>query len=97
MDVTRDKLLDTILWAVNTSEGIKGVDLALKVLEKTSPNYFESHLYQSCIEELVEKNKILEVEYILPSERIERVKRIKSFYLPIGTGIKVHDNILRNF
>jgi hypothetical protein len=82
--MTKEKLKQVILESVNGSTGVRGVELALTVLNKTMPHYFEPPLYQEALEELVNEGEILELEYTLP----EMDYRIKSIFFPKGTQIK---------
>ena len=74
-----------ILEIVNNCQGIKAVDLALKVMERVGPANFDSLLYQNKVEELIMFNEIMEIKYVLPSLKY----RVKSFYLPKGTKVTV--------
>lgn len=83
MDIDKYRLKDIIRDIVINQGSIKNVSLALKVLEKTTPNYFETDDYHKAIEELVTQGDIVEVEYILSDADY----RIKSVYFPRGTKI----------
>ena len=85
MDLTREQIKEYILEIINYSDGLKNVDLALKVLERTMPNFFESHLYQESLDELVIEGKITEVVYVLPNMAW---KGTKAIYFPKGTRVK---------
>lgn len=73
-----------ILETVNNSGAIKNVDLALKVLDKTLPQYFNTTDYHEALEELVKSKDIQEVEYTLANE-----DRTKSIYFSKGTEIRI--------
>ncbi len=82
--MTKEHLKQVILKCIDDSTGIRGVELALAVLNKTMPHYFESSYYQECLEELVKSGEVVEVEYVLP----EMSYRVKSIFFPKGTQIK---------
>jgi len=81
----RVQIAENIKLVVNASGPIKGVDLALKVLQNLHPYEFESREFLRILDSLVQHGEILEVEYLLPSMR----DRVKSLYFPIGTAVKV--------
>lgn len=83
MDFSKEDIRKAILDIVRNSNGIKNVDLALKVLERSIPYLFESHLYGDCIQELVDEGEIMEIEYVLPHMDY----RTKSMYFPKGTKV----------
>jgi hypothetical protein len=74
---------EIITRIVNSSQGIKGVDLSLKVMEEINPHKFSIEEYNKALDELTKTNQILEIEYILP----QMDYRIKSFFLPSGTEL----------
>jgi len=76
---------DIILKAINDSQGIKNVELSLKVLSIILPLEFNTDEFHEELSYLVEEGEILEIEYTLPSMDY----RIKSFYLPKGTSIHI--------
>lgn len=82
--MTKEQLKEIILSLIRESTGIRGVELALSVLNKTMPRYFESEMYQECLEELVKSGEIVELEYTLP----DMDYRVKSIFFPKGTQIK---------
>jgi hypothetical protein len=82
--MTKEELKQVILEVVNANTGMRGVELALKVLDRTMPRYFESPQYQEALDELVAEGSIVELEYTLP----EMDYRTKSIYFPKGTQIK---------
>jgi len=79
---------DIIINIVESSQGIKGVDLALKVMSLVNPQKFDSGIFASELVSLVTSGEILEIEYILP----EMNYRVKSFYLSKGTKICANEN-----
>lgn len=72
-----------IVEIVNSSQGLKGTELAVKLATEFLSIQSESiiHWIDSCVEE----GLIQEIEYVLPNMDY----RIKSFYLPMGTSIIV--------
>lgn len=82
--MTKEKLKGIILESIQNSTGMRGVELALTVLNKTMPLYFETELYQECLGELVAEGEVIELEYVLP----EMEYRTKSMFFPKGTQIK---------
>lgn len=86
---TEISLRKTILNCVNSAQGLKGVELVLKVMATYGPNptRLNNNQYNLELERLVEEKEIVEIEYILPSIDY----RIKSIYFPKGTTIKRGD------
>jgi hypothetical protein len=78
--VTKDEIKQLIVERVSEKAGLKAVHLAseedIVLACKDLP---------SICEELVEEGRLVEVEYVLP----EMDWRIKSFYLPAGTVVRV--------
>lgn len=68
---------------VNSSQGIKAVELVLKVMEEINPVKFDEKEYNKCLTELINNKEIVEIEYILH----QMDYRIKSIYFPKGTII----------
>lgn len=83
-DVTKEELKKHITDIVKNNPGIKGVDLALRLLDRTMPSYLDKDIYQQSLSELIIENGIMELEYVVPGMEY----RIKSLYFPIGTQIK---------
>ena len=73
----------TILDIVNSSSGIKNVELALKVLHDTLPAQYDALEFMQILDGLVALGEIVEIEYTLP----QNPDRIKSIYFPKGTNI----------
>lgn len=73
-----------ILDTVRKSTGIKGTELALKVITLVHPRTFESAEYITILNMLVHSGQILELEYIVPQTSY----RIKSIYFPKGTTLR---------
>jgi|SRR5712671_6178615 len=57
---------DVILTIVKARVAVKAVDLALAVIERTSPVLFEHAEYHSAVTELVTEGEITELEYLEP-------------------------------
>lgn len=57
---------DVILTIVKARVAIKAVDLALAVIERTSPVLFEHAEYHAAVTELVTEGEITELEYLEP-------------------------------
>lgn len=76
----------TILKVVNNSQGVNNVDLALKVMAILNPQKFDIDEFSRVLTDLVISGEVLEIEYNLPTMDY----RIKSFYLPKGTKIYMH-------
>jgi hypothetical protein len=74
---------EVILQMVNAHQGIKGVDLALKVMSEINPAVFNIEEYWEALFSLTISKEIVEVEYILP----QLTYRVKSIYFPKGTEI----------
>lgn len=84
--MTQSEIKAQIKEFINNSNGIKATDLILKLIS-TNP-LPEDLNYISCIEKLVQDGDIIEIEFNVPKMDY----RIKSFYLPHGTRIKIVDN-----
>ena len=83
--MTRDEIKSQIKTFINCSHGVKATDLILKLI---SNNPITDDLnYITCVEELVKSGDIIEIEFTVP----QMDYRIKSFYLPVGTRIKIVD------
>lgn len=74
---------ECILHFINTAEGIKGVDLAMRVMEKMNPLRFTSGQFYEELGKLAENGEILRMEYVLN----DRKDIVRSFYLPRGSEI----------
>jgi hypothetical protein len=83
-EINREQLKDTIVTL--TRNGIKAMQL---IAEEDLAPYLASHQQfdlNDIFEELVTEGRIIEIEYVLPNK-----DRIKSFFLPVGTEIRVRD------
>lgn len=74
---------EVILRMINSHQGIKGVDLALKVMSEINPSVFKVEEYWDALNSLIGSKEIVEVEYTLP----QLSYRIKSIYFPKGTAV----------
>jgi hypothetical protein len=74
---------DIILRMVSSHQGIKGVDLALKVMGEVNPVVFSIEEYWEELHSLIDCKEIVEVIYILPN----MTYRVKSMYFPKGTEV----------
>ena len=72
---------ECILHFINHAEGIKGVDLAMRVMEKMNPHRFTSGQFYEELGKLVENGEVIRLEYVMN----ERKQDVKSFYLPKGS------------
>ncbi len=85
--MTKLEIENKILDIVTASQGLKGVDLTLRVmsndLQVTSNELFD------IIFDLIEKGDLVEIEYELPSMGY----RTKSFILPRGTKVNVVNKV----
>lgn len=79
---------EAILKIINSGQGIKGVDLVLKVLTELFPSEFKSGQVLEELTRMVKEGEIIEIEYTLPDMNY----RIRSFYLPKGTKLYVNKN-----
>lgn len=81
---TKEKTMkEIVLRMVNAHQGIKGVDLALKVMGEVNPVIFKVEEYWDALNSLIGDKEIVEVEYTLPQLNY----RIKSLYFPKGTAV----------
>ncbi len=80
-------LADFITTTVTEMQGIKATEMAMIaaefLLKEGEPLSFNDYL--TCIENLILKKRILEIEYTLPNIDY----RAKSFYLPAGSSISI--------
>lgn len=75
-----------ILSTVNSSPGIKGVELVLRVMDLLNGHLNTAHYFHE-LERLVLKGQVIELEYILPGMSY----RLKSLYFPAGTTLHVKE------
>lgn len=86
-----ETLEQTIIDAVNSSNGIKSVDLAMQVMRLLMPLTYPTKDFLAALERLVEAKKIYELQYVVPSLDF----RVKSIYFPVGTKIVLPDEMLK--
>jgi hypothetical protein len=84
----REQLKSAIIEVINVAQGIKGVSLSIKVIDKILPAQFDTKEYFEVLESLVKTGKVVEIEY----ELSDGLNRIKTFYLPENTGIVINKN-----
>ena len=76
---------DAIRHIVNTNQGVKGVELALKVMSLINPQKFQQEEFFRELNRLVAEGELVEIEYVLPIMEY----RIKSMYFPKGTKVEI--------
>jgi hypothetical protein len=81
MTIDNNTIKDIILKIVNRNNGIKAVELAMKVMEEINPSRFFHEQYMKEIEKLLQAQEIIELEVELP----HLPHTIKSYYFPKGT------------
>lgn len=83
------ELIDKVVEIVNSKQGVKCPDLAIAlILELRKKSKDQAQIgwdARRAIEAAVEQGKIFEIEYCLPN----MPDRVKSFYLPAKTEIKL--------
>jgi hypothetical protein len=88
--MTRDDVKNRIVEIVTEKQGCKATELCaiheLVLADNGDGNGFP---IPDLVEELVQEEKLVEIEYVLPSMNY----RIKSFLLPAGTQIKMRINV----
>lgn len=75
---------DIILTIVKARNAVKAVDLALAVIDVTSPKVFEVQDYHDAVDELVVNGEMTELEYLEPDNGY-MIKRM--IYFTKGTVI----------
>lgn len=79
--ITKDEAKKILIeWC---ESGVKATEMITKLMD-VRPDVFGNMNIPELMEELVRENKIVEIEYVLPSLNF----RIKSFFLPAGTEIQ---------
>ncbi len=82
MILTKEEAKDILVQYC--SAGIKNTELVLELsLYCAAFPDLSKHDISELLEELVREDRIVEIEYILPSLEF----RVKSFFLPVGTEI----------
>jgi hypothetical protein len=80
---------ENIVRMVETNQGLKAVDLSLKVMSEINPTKFEPMIFYDNLKNLVVAGEIIEVEYKLPPiECLGLDRRTKSMYFPKGTSFE---------
>jgi hypothetical protein len=88
--MTRDEVKNKIVEIVTLKQGCKAIELGAALVEiLTQDGDCDDFPIPDLIEELVQEEKLVEVEYVLPAMNY----RIKSFLLPAGTEIKMRINV----
>jgi hypothetical protein len=80
--MTKEKAKDFLVNKINSLNGIKATELVCNE-EVIIELGLDDHDVPTLLDELVQENRIMEVEYVVPAMKW----RIKSFYLPIGSEI----------
>lgn len=83
---------ETILHMVNTHQGLKGVELAVKVMSVMDPVMFSHSVFTVAVSELVRDGELIEIEYTLPQMEY----RLKSFFLPKGTTLGIRMEVFKD-
>lgn len=78
-------LQNAILLAIDSHQGLKGVDLVIKVMHIVEPTKFTHDEFIAQLNYCVDKGLIVEIAYTLPILRY----RCKNIYFPKGTKIRV--------
>lgn len=84
-----ETLEQTIKDAVNSSSGIKEVELAMQVMRLLMPLTYPTKDFSAALERLVSNKEIYELNYALPNSRI------KSMYFPVGTKLILPDEMIK--
>jgi len=74
---------DLIIKVVESSQGIKAVDLTIKVISEIIPRDINNLDVLGVLQDLVLRGELVEIEYSLP----QMSYRTKSFFLPKGSKI----------
>lgn len=85
--MSRDRIKDTIVEIVNHGTGCKAPEL-ISLITAHDPSIVSLREYRevpALIAELVKENRIVEVEYILPTMDY----RVKSMLFPAGTKLHI--------
>ena len=75
---------DAILVMVEANQGLKGVDLVVKVMSHIEPHLFNHKSFDLEIDKLISEGKVVEMEYILKKAPYA----VKSIYFPEGTSFR---------
>jgi hypothetical protein len=72
---------EIIIKVVNENNGIKGVDLSLRVMALINPVKFDKDEYFQSLSKAIEDGEILELEFTVPKVDY----KVKSIFFPKGT------------
>lgn len=81
--MTYEDAKDLVADLINQKTGIKGMELVAD--RDVRPVILAEHDLSEILDDLVAENRVLCVEYALPPDN----SRIKGFYLPAGTQIRL--------
>lgn len=81
MPITDEQIQVAIEHIVRGHYVIKGVDLVLKTIEHLHPILFEREQYEWVLQNMVDRDDIIELEYVTPDVDY----RVKSIYFVKGT------------
>ena len=70
------QMREAILSVINLSQGIKGVDLALKVMERINPMKFDSAMFFLELEHLAHAQEFVEIEYTLAKRGATKLREL---------------------
>ena len=76
-------LRDAILNVIESNQGLKGVDLVVKVMGLINPTVFNHEQFNNEVMKLVNERMIIELTYELSNMDY----RVKSMYFPKGTRL----------
>ena len=89
-EIEMEKLKSEIIILVAEAQGLKEIELILQIILQHNSNIdlivnvnIEYDICD-CVDELIEDNKLVAIEYYLPNMPY----RLKRFLLPFGTNIK---------
>ena len=88
--MTRGEAKQLVCGLVTEKQGCKILDLILPYYSHPGA---EEHTIDSLVDELVEEDRLIEIEYVLPGMLNYKVK---SFLLPAGAEVKVNDTPVKN-
>ena len=81
--MTYEEAKDLVADLINQKTGIKAMELVAD--PEVRPVILDNHDLSEILDDLVEEDRVVRVEYTLPP----RNDRIKGFYLPVGTQIRL--------
>lgn len=80
---------DLIIQFIESSSGLKEVELVMKLMTKISPSKFNVNEFYKIVGGMILANEIVRVEYILPNMDY----RVKSMYFPKGTKVGIPNKL----